>query len=204
MLSRSYQRSGLDFSEVNCLLHLTAQVLVKLISNSGCILSAFLHTFTDSLGQRSEEVRACSSFIETVKACLQSRFTDSVDAKILSALSRFFDPQCFSDMTPHSEDMDVIAKHLSVCKVGEVRKCRVGLGNFVEYCRAKLQANPKAYLNSVDVFWVAFRSRELFPIMELLLVTSMVSTANCERGFRHNLIKTDVREILVSSQHCRT
>lgn len=221
MLSRSYQRSELDFTEVNCLLHSTVQVLDKLISYPGCNLSAFLqhapteptldksglftfefqgHTVRDSLSQRSEAVRACSSFIETVKASLQSRFTDSGDAKILSALSRFFDPHCFSDRTPPSEDIDVIAKHLSVCKVGEVRECRVELGNFVEFCRARLQANPKAFLTSTDVCQVAFRARELFPIVAAAagrLITAPVSTADCERGFsRQNLIKTDVRSCL--------
>lgn len=171
-----------------------------------CISANVQNVFTegcsirDSLSQRSEAVRACSSFIETVKASLQSRFTDSGDAKILSALSRFFDPQCFSDRTPPSEDMDVIAKHLSVCKVGEVRECRVELGNFVEFCRARLQANPKAFLSSTDVCQVAFRARELFPIVAAAagrLITAPVSTADCERGFsRQNLIKTDVRSCL--------
>lgn len=118
----------------------------------------------------------------------------------MSALRRFFDPQCFSDRTPPSEDMDVMAKHLSVCMVGEVRVCRVELDNFVEFCRARLQANPKAFFSSSDVCQVAFRARELFLIVAAAagrLITASVSTADCGRGFsRQNLIKTDVRSCL--------
>lgn len=119
----------------------------------------------------------------------------------MSALSRFFDPQSFVDRTPPSEDIGTcsIASHLSVCKVGEVRECRYELGNFIEFCRANLQA----FLISIDVCKVAFKSRELFPIVAAAaehLTTAPVSTADCERGFsRQNLIKTDVRNSLKPS-----
>lgn len=134
MLSRSYQRSELDFTEVNCLLHSTVQVLDKLISYPGCNLSAFLqHAPTEPTLDKS------------------GLFTFE-------------------------------------------------LGNFVEFCRARLQANPKAFLTSTDVCQVAFRARELFPIVAAAagrLITAPVSTADCERGFsRQNLIKTDVRSCL--------
>ncbi|XP_062594268.1 zinc finger protein 862-like, partial [Saccostrea cucullata] len=216
VLSRSYQRSDLDFTEVNCLLHSTVKVLDNLIGNPGGNLSAFLqhapseptldesglytfefqgHIVRDSLGQRSEAVRACSTFIEGVKASLQSRFTDRGDALVLSALSRFFDPQTVVDRTPPSEDIDIIANHLSVCKVAKVRDCKDELGSFVEFCRAKVDSNSRVGSSSLDICQVAFRARAMFPIVAAAaerLLTAPVSTANCERGFsRQNLIKTD-------------
>lgn len=100
--------------------------------------------------------------------------------------------------------MGIISSYLNKKTTGNIAikfSCiRVELGNFVEFCRARLQANPKAFLSSTDVCQVAFRARELFPIVAAAagrLITVPVSTADCERGFsRQNLIKTDVRSCL--------
>ena len=80
----------------------------KLNSYPGCNLSAFLqhapsepnlglytyefqgHLVRDSSGQRSQAIRACNSFLETVIASLQSCFTDTGDVHIFSALNKFF------------------------------------------------------------------------------------------------------------------
>jgi hypothetical protein len=108
VLCQAYQRSDIDFTEVNPLLHSTVEVLENLRFESGSNISRFLseipaepsldsaglctfeykgHTISDNAKQRSEAALSCAKFIDIVVDNLKARFTEEGDSIVLSALS---------------------------------------------------------------------------------------------------------------------
>lgn len=74
---------------------------------------------------------------------MHSRFTDSEDcdiSNILSPLIKFGDPQTAVDRNPPSGDINIIASHISVCKVAKVRECRDKLWKFIGFCMGKIES----------------------------------------------------------------
>ena len=108
VLCQAYQRSDIDFTDVNPLLHSTVEVLENLRFESGSNISRFLseipaepsldsaglctfeykgHTISDNAKQSSEAALSCAKFIDIVVDNLKARFTEEGDSIVLSALS---------------------------------------------------------------------------------------------------------------------
>jgi hypothetical protein len=134
-LCKQFQRSDIDFSSVNPLLHSTVSVLERLKdSKDGAVLSAFLkqvpsspcvdasglctfefqgHTLRDSAKQREEAVSACDKFIVGVMENLKDRFVCEGDSKIMSALCAVFQPSVIASSSALSkETLATLTKYL--------------------------------------------------------------------------------------------
>ncbi|XP_048763590.2 zinc finger protein 862-like [Ostrea edulis] len=223
ILCKSYQRSDIDFTEVNPLLLSTVEVLEGLRSGSGGNLSQFLnqvpetpevdsvglctfefkgHNIRDSAQQRSEASSACSQFVGLVIDNLRSRFTEEGDATVLRALTQLFDPSFYSqsDSFVLSEASSVVSDYLSSCGVGSKSDVEAELVNFQGYAKIQVAKNPHVYLGVRDLLQLSIRSKSTYPALAVAaerLLVAPVSTVDCERGFsKMNIIKTDLRNKL--------
>jgi len=224
ILCKAYQRSDIDFTEVNPLLLSTVEVLEGLRSESGCNISRFLsqvpsqpsldssglctfdfqgHTIRDGAQQRSEAASACSQFVSIVIDNLKARFTEEGDAAILGALTKLFDPSLygFQSVSPVlSEASDVVADYLSSCGLGSELDLNQELSSFISYAGVQVVRNGKVYCCVKDLVQLALRFKSTYPSVAVAaerLLVSPVSTVDCERGFsKMNLIKTDIRSKL--------
>ena len=113
-LSKMYQRSDLDFTDVNPLLEATIETIRELKeTKTGATLRKFVssvpttptedddglctfqfgpHTVRDGVQQRKEALSACDSFTDLVIQNLKQRFTATDDATTLTSLTRLFNP----------------------------------------------------------------------------------------------------------------
>ena len=220
ILCKAYQRSDIDFTEVNPLLLSTVEVLEVLRSESGCNISRFLsqpsldssglctfdfqgHIIRDGAQQRSEAASACFQFVSIVIDNLKARFTEEGDAAILGALTKLFDPSLygFQSVSPVlSEASDVVADYLSSCGLGSELDLNQELSSFISYAGVQVVRNGKVYCCVKDLVQLALRFKSTYPSVAVAaerLLVSPVSTVDCERGFsKMNLIKTDIRNKL--------
>ena len=188
ILSKAYQRSDIDFTEVKPLLLSTVEVLQGLKSGSGCNISRFLsqvppepsldnsglctfeykgHTVRDSAQQRSEASSACSQFIDLTVDNLRSRFTDEGDASVLGALTQLFDPSLYSmtetDSSTLSEVSGVVSSFLSSCGIGSEADIGDELVGFQAYAKVQVCRNPKVYSSVRDLIQLGIKSRSTYP-----------------------------------------
>lgn len=227
VLCQAYQRSDIDFTEVNPLLHSTVELLENLRFESGSNISRFLseipaepsldssglctfeykgHTISDNAKQRSEAALSCAKFVDIVIDNLKARFTEEGDSIVLSALTKLFDPYLYGSQDNSSilsEVSGIVSDYLSTCGLGNQSEVSQDLAGFVAYARVQVLRNGKVYRGVKDLIQLAVRSRTIYPCAyaaaERLLV-SPVSTVDCERGFsKMNLIKTDIRNKLCIS-----
>lgn len=218
---KQFQRSDIDFSSVNPLLHSTVSVLERLRdSKDGTVLSSFLqqapsspsvdssglctfdfkgHCIRDSSKQRAEAVSACEKFVSGVIANLRDRFVSEGDGKVMSALCSIFDPSFISSTIPPSQEtLTTLSDFLQKCSFSNSEDLCSEVVGFHEFVR---HVGSSAGLTSVkDIAQFSFRHSSVYPVVGYLgrrLLVLPVSTVDCERGFsRQNLIKTDLRNSL--------
>ena len=220
-LCKQFQRSDIDFSSVNPLLHSTVSVLERLRdSKDGTVLSSFLqqapsspsvdssglctfdfkgHCIRDSSKQRAEAVSACEKFVSGVIANLRDRFVSEGDGKVMSALCSIFDPSFISSTIPPSQEtLTTLSDFLQKCSFSNSEDLCSEVVGFHEFVR---HVGSSAGLTSVkDIAQFSFRHSSVYPVVGYLgrrLLVLPVSTVDCERGFsRQNLINTDLRNSL--------
>ncbi|XP_052706729.1 zinc finger protein 862-like [Crassostrea angulata] len=215
------EKSDIDFSSVNPLLHSTVSVLERLRdSKDGNVLSSFLqqapsspsfdssglctfdfkgHCIRDSSKKRAEAVSACEKFISGVIANLRDRFVSEGDGKVMSALCSIFDPSFISSTIPPSQEtLTTLSDFLQKCSFSNSEDLCSEVVGFREFVR---HVGSSAGLTSVkDIAQFSFRHSSVYPVVGYLgrrLLVLPVSTVDCERGFsRQNLIKTDLHNSL--------
>lgn len=213
-LSKTYQKSDLDFSDVTPMLQSTIERIERLGSKKdGTYLRKFMsqvptepqvgedglttfdfqgHTIRDGAKQREEAVSACDKFITGMVRSMNDRFSDNEDSSVLSAFSNFFNP--LVDRDSKEGDVEVITEYL--CKVG-FECCSDELDLFLGYAHTLVRDGNKSVKSSKDLANLAIRKKDVYPVAaeaaERFLVVP-VSTVDCERGFsKQNLIKTCLR-----------
>lgn len=213
-LSKSYQKSDLDFSEVTPLLHSTVAKIESLGSKKdGACLSKFLsqvpheakvgeeglvtfqyqgHTIRDGEKQRQEALSICDKFVTGMIRSMNDRFSDNDDSVVLTALCNYFNP--LVDKDKKVDDVDVVVEYLGNLGV----ECNVDdLDMFLGYAHALISEGNKSVKVPKDVANLAIRKKDVYPAAgeaaERFLLAP-ISTVDCERGFsKQNLIKTCLR-----------
>ncbi|XP_060571778.1 E3 SUMO-protein ligase KIAA1586-like isoform X2 [Ruditapes philippinarum] len=216
-LSKSYQKSDLDFSEVTPLLRSTVAKVESLGSKKdGTCLSKFLsqvphepqvgddglmtfqyqgHTIRDGEKQRQEANSICDKFVKGMVRSMNDRFSDNDDSVVLTALCNYFNPVV--DKDSKVDDVDVIVEYLGNVGV----ECNVDdLDMFLGYAHALISEGNKSVKAPNDVANLALRKKDVYPVASEAaerLLLAPVSTVDCERGFsKQNLIKTCLRSRL--------
>ncbi|KAJ8299937.1 hypothetical protein KUTeg_021456 [Tegillarca granosa] len=189
-----YQKTDINFTEVNPVMHSTVATLVKIRDcKSGSVLQR--HTIRDSAKQRQEAVSACEHFVTEVVENLRDRFSYKGDALVMTVVSGLFDPSVIaSDSVLSSDDIDTITTYLQSVSIKKADLDNEALG-FHEYIRN--MSGSKTVSSVKDVAQVAVKQICSYPSLGLLakrLLVLPVSTVDCERGSsKQNLIKTDLR-----------
>ena len=217
ILSKMFQKSDLDFSEVTPLLSSTIKNIENLQDTKNCErLDSFLasvpsvpqldedglctfqfenHCIRDSDKQRSEAASVCEKFVTSLIKSLNERFSDNADSEVLSALSNMFNP--LVEKSSKDREIDILSDYLgSVGMLG----CKGELRAFVDFSHTMLEQGCKALTCTRDMANLALKHQDVYPgaakaTRRLLVAT--VSTVECERGFsRQNIIKTCLRNSL--------
>ncbi|KAJ8303661.1 LOW QUALITY PROTEIN: hypothetical protein KUTeg_018771 [Tegillarca granosa] len=157
-LSKMYQKSDLDFSQVNPLLSSTIVVLENLRdSKCGSVLAEFLsvvpsepmldsdglytfqfkgHTIRDSAQQRKEAVSSCEAFVDHTVSNLKERFSDGKDAKIMSAMCAVLNPSLDGQLS--SDDVKTVGDYLSSCGIKDSACFAQELSSFNGYVKVQI------------------------------------------------------------------
>ena len=210
-LSKMYQRSDLDFTDVNLLLEATIETIRELKeTKTGAMLRKFVysvpttptedddglctfqfgpHTVRDGVQQRKEALSACDSFTDLVIQNLKQRFTATDDATTLTSLTRLFNPAIRVDNKEN--DMKKVSAYLRQDDNMEEMK------SFMRFVEKKRENGHQTLQTTKDVAQYGAKHEEQYPNIAQAarrLLVSPVSTVDCERGFsRQNLIKTAIR-----------
>ncbi|XP_053386200.1 uncharacterized protein LOC128550685 [Mercenaria mercenaria] len=211
-LSKTFQKSDLDFSEVMPMLHSTIDRVEHLGSKKdGTYLSGFIsqvpdepqvgedglttfeyqgHTIRD--GEKQDAVSVCDKFVAGMIRSMNDRFCDNEDSTVLSALSNFFNPVL--ERESKVDDTEVIVEYLGEagleCSIDDVDM-------FFRFAHSLIKEGNKSVKSPRDVANLAIRKKDVYPsaaeAAERFLLAP-VSTVDCERGFsKQNLIKTCLR-----------
>ena len=209
-LSRMYQKSDLDFTDVNPLLEATIETIRELKeSKTGSTLKKFLaaapstpsvdddglttfqfgpHTVRDGQQQRKEAQSACDTFTDLVIQNLQERFSSTDDATTLTSLTRLFNPTV--QLKEKDDDIQKISTYLKT-------ECAEEMKSFLRFFGKKIDSGHQTLQITKDVAQYGAKHDEQYPTIAKAarrLLVSSVSTVDCERGFsRQNLIKTAIR-----------
>ncbi|KAJ8300535.1 hypothetical protein KUTeg_022054 [Tegillarca granosa] len=190
ILCKSYQRSDIDFTEVNPLLHSTVEVIEDLANTcSGSNITTFLadvpsepsidsaglcafeykgHTIRDGATPRSEAVSACQSFVRNVVMHLRDRFTEEDDAVILGALTKLFDPTMFSSQQDLWDTVDTVVSYLTSWGQGSVSTLTQEVKSFMAFARVQVLQNVKVFSCVRDLIQLAVRCKSKYPLVWLL------------------------------------
>ncbi|XP_053388248.1 zinc finger protein 862-like [Mercenaria mercenaria] len=213
-LSKTFQKSDLDFSEVMPMLHSTIDRVEHLGSKKdGTYLSGFIsqvpdepqvgddglttfeyqgHTIRDGEKQRKDAVSVCDKFVAGMIRSMNDRFCDNEDSTVLTALSNLFNPVL--ERESKVDDTEVIVEYLG--KVG--LECSIDdVDMFLRFAHSLIKEGNTSVKSPRDVANLAIRKKDVYPTAaeaaERFLLAP-VSTVDCERGFsKQNLIKTCLR-----------
>ncbi|KAJ8300973.1 hypothetical protein KUTeg_022492 [Tegillarca granosa] len=185
ILCKSYQRSDIDFTEVNPLLHSTVEVIEDLANTcSGSNFTTFLadvpsepsidsaglcafeykgHTIRDGATSRSEAVSACQSFVRNVVMHLRDRFTEESDPVILGALTKLFDPTMFSSQQDLWDTVDTVVSYLTSWGQGSVSTLTQEVKSFMASARVQVSQNVKVFSCVRDLIQLAVRCKSKYP-----------------------------------------
>ena len=212
-LSRMYQKSDLDFTDVNPLLEGTIESIRELReTKTGTTLKKFIssapstptvdddglttfqfgpHTVRDGPQQRKEAQSACETFSDLVIQNLQQRFSSTDDASTLTSLTRVFNPAL-----QVNEKEDAIQKVSTYLR----QECTEEMKSFLRFVGKKIENGHQTLQTTKDVAQYGAKHDDEYPNVARAakrLLVSPVSTVDCERGFsRQNLIKTAIRNRL--------
>lgn len=215
-LSKMYQKSDLDFTDVNPLLEATIQSIRELKeSKTGATLKKFLlsapstptedddglttfqfgpHTVRDGPQQRKEAQSACDSFADFVIQNLHQRFSSTDDSSTLTSLTRLFNPAL--RLEEKDEDIKNVSTYLK-------QECTEEMKSFLRFVEKKIENGHQTLQTTKDVAQYGAKHDEQYPSIATAarrLLISPVSTVDCERGFsRQNLIKTAIRNRITIS-----
>ena len=211
-LSKMYQKSDLDFTDVNPLLEATIDTIKELKElKSGATMKKFLsaapttptvdgdglttfefgpHTIRDGRQQRKEAVSACDSFTDLMIQNLQDRFSATEDATTLTSLTRLFSPVIKVD--EKDEDIQTMSAYLKVKET-----CTEEMKSFLRFVVKKIENGHQTLQTTKDVAQYGAKHEDQYPNVAAAtkrLLVAPVSTVDCERGFsRQNHIKTAIR-----------
>ncbi|KAJ8303737.1 hypothetical protein KUTeg_018660 [Tegillarca granosa] len=212
-LSKMYQKSDLDFSQVNPLLSSTIVVLENLsyskcgsccpsepmLDSDGLYTFQFKgHTIRDRAQQRKEAVSSCEAFVDHTVSNLKERFSDGKDAKIMSAMCAVLNPSLDGQLS--SDDVTTVGDYLSSCGIKDSACFAQELSSFNGYVKVQVNKNSESVNSVKDVAQLGLKLLDIFPVVGIMckrFLTLAVSTVDCESGFsRQNLIKTCQRNRL--------
>ncbi|XP_045211119.2 zinc finger protein 862-like [Mercenaria mercenaria] len=167
-LSKTFQKSDLDFSEVMPMLHSTIDRVEHLGSKKdGTYLSGFIsqvpdepqvgedglttfeyqgHTIRDGEKQRKDAVSVCDKFVAGMIRSMNDRFCDNEDSTVLTSLSNFFYPVL--ERESKVDDTEVIVEYLG--KVG--LECSIDdLDMFLRFAHFLIKEGNKSVKSPRDV-----------------------------------------------------
>ncbi|KAJ8312909.1 LOW QUALITY PROTEIN: hypothetical protein KUTeg_010282 [Tegillarca granosa] len=210
ILNKMYQKSDLDFSQLDPLLCSTITVLEGLRdSKSGSVLSELVsavpaeptldsdglftfefqgHTIRDGIKQRQEAVES-----------LRARFSNSEDAEVMSAMCSVLDPGSLGEQVS-SDDIATVIKYLNCCSISDSSSFEQELTSFRSYVQVQVTKKSEGVKTVTDVAQLGVRLMDFYPVVGVVckrVLLLPVSTVDCERGFsKQNLIKSCTRNRL--------
>lgn len=221
ILSKMYQKSDLDFSQVDPLLCSTITVLEgPMDSKSGSVLSELVsavpaeptldsdglftfefhgHTIWDGIKQHQEAVSACEAFVTHTVESLRARFSNSEDAKVMSAMCSELNPGSLGEQVS-SDDIAIVIKYLNSCSISDSSCFEQELTSFRSYVQVQVTKKSEGVKTVTDVAQLGIRLMDIYPVVGVVckrVLLLPVSTVDCERGFsKQNLIKSCTRNRL--------